>query len=202
MRYMINVGDKFGVFSVVERVKGGWSCICDICGHTSVQRGNNLHTRKNAYCGSSDCSRGALGYYKTHPREYNLWVEIRAKCNRPTHPLYSEYGGAGITVCQRWHEFHAFLRDCAACPSEDHTLALSPGQTEFGPATTEWIDKKELIRKSSRLLTYNGNTKPLAVWAREYKIPAETLWARLDRNWDVGRAITTPGRIKYESTDS
>ncbi len=45
----------------------------------------------------------------------------------------------------------------------------------------------------ARILTVNGESKPLNEWAAIYRIPAETIRVRLDRlGWDDTRAVTTP----------
>jgi hypothetical protein len=37
-------------------------------------------------------------------REYRIWSNILSRCNNPNHEDYPEYGGRGITVCERWME--------------------------------------------------------------------------------------------------
>jgi len=50
-------------------------------------------------------------------------------------------------------------------------------------------------RKTARLLTHNGETKPMAEWARELGMNTATLKNRIGTlGWDVERALTTPVR--------
>ena len=46
-------------------------------------------------------------------------------------------------------------------------------------------------RKNVRMLTANGQTKPLTVWARELGVSHTSLIERLDRGWTVERAVST-----------
>jgi hypothetical protein len=38
------------------------------------------------------------------------------RCEKPDHPRYADWGGRGITVCERWHVFTAFLDDMGEKP--------------------------------------------------------------------------------------
>lgn len=42
---------------------------------------------------------------------YQTWYNIMARCYNPKNPYYKNYGGKGITVCERWHKFENFLED-------------------------------------------------------------------------------------------
>ncbi|WP_253701317.1 hypothetical protein [Bacillus sp. FJAT-29814] len=45
-----------------------------------------------------------------HPL-YNRWKSMHDRCYRPKHVKYKFYGGKGITVCERWHDFWNFVED-------------------------------------------------------------------------------------------
>jgi hypothetical protein len=38
------------------------------------------------------------------------------RCHNSKHKRYADYGGRGITVCDRWREFPAFLADMGERP--------------------------------------------------------------------------------------
>lgn len=47
--------------------------------------------------------------------------------------------------------------------------------------------------KRKKLITFNGKTQPLSVWAEEYKINCLTLHSRLYlHKWPIEKALTTP----------
>ncbi len=41
---------------------------------------------------------------------------MRQRCENPNDHAYLNYGGRGITVCERWHSFENFLADMGARP--------------------------------------------------------------------------------------
>lgn len=51
---------------------------------------------------------------------YISFDAMRARCERPSHPKYHDYGGRGITVCDRWRGeggFARFLQDMGERPA-------------------------------------------------------------------------------------
>lgn len=53
---------------------------------------------------------------------YARWKSMNQRCYTITSDAYYRYGGRGITVCDEWHDYTAFLRDMGECPSKDMTL--------------------------------------------------------------------------------
>ncbi|MEU1273052.1 helix-turn-helix domain-containing protein [Streptomyces sp. NPDC005799] len=47
---------------------------------------------------------------------YRSWADMVDRCTRPTHKRWADYGGRGITVCERWRKFENFLADVGDRP--------------------------------------------------------------------------------------
>ena len=64
------------------------------------------------------------GDRKKHP-EYNSWRAMKERCYYKKHPQYKDYGGRGITVCDRWLDrymgFYNFLEDMGKKPKHGNT---------------------------------------------------------------------------------
>lgn len=55
--------------------------------------------------------RGLNGLTAERHRDYQRWVNMMARCYNPDYPKYARWGGRGIKVCERWHDFSLFLED-------------------------------------------------------------------------------------------
>lgn len=56
----------------------------------------------------------------TH-RAHSRWSSMIARCANPAHKQWKDYGGRGITVCNRWLDFKAFYADVGDAP---HGMSL------------------------------------------------------------------------------
>lgn len=157
---------------------------------------------------------------------YYLWQAMLQRCVNPNHVAYGRYGGRGIAVCKRWYKFENFLADMGQRPANDLTLERINNNKNYCKSNCKWATMKEQAnnrsknRKFSLTLPISKNTisennrssdmarpthgyvfrkqkKSLGEWAEEFKIPYQTLYARVVRfGWDMKRALTTPVRTK------
>jgi hypothetical protein len=69
-------------------------------------------------------------------REYYMWYGMISRCYNPKHKYYSVYGGAGITVCDRWLCYENFFHDIQNMPN--YTLwKTHPGDYELDKDTLQ-----------------------------------------------------------------
>lgn len=127
----------------------------------------------------------------------NSWHHMMGRCYRPTNPKYLRYGGRGIVVCERWHDFLNFLADMGEKPGPGWSIERKDNDGPYSPENCVWATalQQQRNRSITRMLTLGEITKPAAEWAEELGLPYKTLMARLnDRNWSVERALKTPLR--------
>ena len=131
--------------------------------------------------------------------EYRCWQSIRDRCYNPNNRDYAMYGGRGIAVCKRWRESSAaFLADMGPKPSPEHSIDRIDNDGDYSPENCRWATPAEQARnrKSSRLLTHNGETMTVAEWAERLAIKPGTLSMRLSYGWSVEKAVTTPVKVR------
>jgi hypothetical protein len=125
-------------------------------------------------------------------RAYNVWCNIMHKCYDLKHENYVYYGGRGIGVDARWHNFDQFYRDMG--PSFDGmTIERINNNSDYLLENCEWGSRQEQARnrRSNRLLTLGDTTQCIAAWADQTGIHTRTIRRRIDvLGWPIERALT------------
>jgi hypothetical protein len=80
--------------------------------------------------------------------EYRCWQHIKTRCLNPKVREFKNYGGRGITVCDRWREsFEAFYADTGPRPSDKHSIDRFPNKDgNYEPGNCRWATQKEQQR--------------------------------------------------------
>lgn len=122
---------------------------------------------------------------KPRTRTYKSWLSMMERCFNTNAPNYQSYGGAGISVCERWRSFPTFLADMGERPN-GHSLDRYPNQRgNYEPSNCRWATAKEQVRNTSQnvLVEYDGLTLCLAAWAEKLGMQRVTITQRY-RNGD------------------
>lgn len=110
------------------------------------------------------------------------------RCYVPHATAYKDYGGRGVTVCDRWNpkrggSFENFYADMGPRPSKDHQLDkdIIDGNLVYGPSTAKWVHRYENAKRKRNAVwvDWKGERVRLADLADEVGIPVKKLWARI-----------------------
>jgi DNA-directed RNA polymerase specialized sigma subunit len=71
------------------------------------------------------------------PATYRAWKTIIDRCSDPANSVYAKYGGAGVKVCERWHDFENFLADMGEKPGKQ-SLRRFEEKGDFEPKNCFW----------------------------------------------------------------
>ena len=97
---------------------------------------------------------------------YGIWSEMVARCHRPTHVRYGDYGGRGIDVASEWHDFNTFFADMGERP-QGLSLDRVDNSKGYSKENCRWATTSEQAtnKRNNRFLTAFGRTIPISWWA-------------------------------------
>lgn len=136
----------------------------------------------------------AHGEAASQSPEYISWKAMRGRCNNPNHHAYERYAGRGITVCDRWDDYDNFLEDMGRRPDLSYTLDRIDNDKGYSPENCRWATKREQILNSrtSRKLTFRGETLGVKEMAEKYGMSHQTMIYRMKKGMTLEEALTTP----------
>ena len=205
------MGERFDCLVVVAiepRTSGQGNtrviCRCD-CGTVKPIA---MHCLKDGSVRSCGCNSRAMiaaarlkhGDSRGHTAtpEYRVWRSMMQRCFCKTDGAYSNYGGRGITVCERWcgeHGYEHFLADMGRRPTMGHTLDRYPNNDgNYEPDNCRWATATEQgrNRRTNRMITFNGVSKCIAEWSEILSVSRDILRRRIEDGWNVDDALCFP----------
>jgi hypothetical protein len=143
---IVKSGEKYNRLTIVKEVermvlKCGqkprkFLCLCE-CGNTKEVLLSKLRKGDIKSCGCYRKEISTKHGYK-HTSIYNIWVMMKQRCLNTKNKDYPNWGGRGITVCDRWLEsFNNFLEDMGQKP-ENNSLDRINNDGNYEPSNCRW----------------------------------------------------------------
>ncbi len=196
------VGKKFGRLTIISlpAIRNGKNrvmCRCD-CGNIKELDFYNVKYLHSSSCGCYGRERILESKLKHGEArdgkmtlEYGRWLNMKSRVLNPKSIQFMDYGGRGIKICSRWlNSFPNFLEDMGRCP-DGCSIDRKDNNGDYSPENCRWSTRIEQgrNRRNNHLIEFNGVTKTMSDWAREFGIHTDTLKRRIYSGWTTQRAL-------------
>lgn len=154
-RYKEIIGKNFGELVIIglgkiDKQRQYAICKCNACGENAELRMGDILYGHIKSC----CRRWTNGI--THgmkkTRFYDIWSNLRKRCNNPMNPSWKNYGGRGIKVCKRWNSkfdnfrddmLESYLRHCEEFGVKETEIDRINVNGNYEPKNCRWATNKE-----------------------------------------------------------
>ena len=104
---------------------------------------------------------------KQHP-VYTAWCRMKSRCFNAVTKEYPDYGGRGITVCERWMKFENFRDDLLSDWQEGLSLDRIDVNGNYEPSNCRWatrsVQNKNKRKKATIQSRFPGVTWEYNKW--------------------------------------
>lgn len=188
-KYEVKLGEVFTRLTVTV-LKSGYrnstwyhTARCE-CGRIKEIAHSNLVLGKSKSCGCLSreiTSKRAATHGMSGSAEYQTWNRMWSRCTNPIVDRYPNYGGRGISVCDRWEKFQNFFEDMGRRPSPKHSIGRIDNDGNYEPNNCRWETPEQQASNTSnnRHVDFDGRKMTISACERHLGIPPGTLTQRL-----------------------
>lgn len=167
-------------------------CMCE-CGREAIVAMDNFMSGHTKSCGCKKDKGSRLRHGKSHTTEHNIWLGMKNRCLNPQEPAFKNYGGRGISVCDRWlNSFEAFYADMGPRPSKNHSLDRFPNNNgDYDPGNTRWATRQEqaLNTRTTVYHEYEGIRRTQHEWANILGVKSDNISNHIRRGKTFSQTV-------------
>jgi hypothetical protein len=181
--------------------KDYYECVCD-CGTRKASCKHDLLIGDANSCGCLGVE-ARLAASKKHGASrsdiYGTWGNIIERCTNPKNPGFKNYGGRGITICERWRSsFESFRDDMGPKPTPKHTVERRDNNKGYSPENCSWETMLVQMRNNRRNVYFEigGEKKTMQAWCDQFGIRRYVAYQRYKKlGWTIEEAL---GLVPYK----
>jgi hypothetical protein len=156
---------------------------------------------RRKYC-SAKC--GTKYRAKSHDPEWQVLCSMKHRCYNPKSSGYKNYGGRGITICDRWNsgdpqaDYEAFVADMGRRPTARHSIDRIDNDGNYERTNCRWATKKRQARnkRTNVWITIEGIRALQVTWAERTGISSSLIYSRMKSGLTKKEAIMFDPRYK------
>lgn len=169
------VGKKFGRLTILSLTydpttkKYASVCRCD-CGTIREYDFACVRSGSTISCGcylKEIRGKASIKHHMYKSKEHKAWRHIKERCFNENCKYYYNYGGRGITMCDRWRDsFENFFADMGYAPSSKHSVDRIDVNGNYEPGNCRWATDRQQSqnKRGTYYITYDGRTKSTCEW--------------------------------------
>ena len=134
--------------------------------------------------------------FKTIPPLYNVWADMKDRCRNPNAKSWKDYGGRGISVCERWRtSYDAFVSDMGPRP-KGYVLDRIDNDGNYEPGNCRWVDRvtSQRNRRVCVRVTIEGKEYLLADLADKSPLKRDVVLDRARRGMPLEQVLSPERR--------
>lgn len=171
-----------------------WNCICD-CGVKRRVFGGDLKRGMSKSCGclakevvGQHCITHGMSF---HPA-YRNWIHAKTRCENPAEDAFKDYGGRGISVCDRWSSFENFWQDMGPTWVKGLTIDRIDVNGSYEPGNCRWATAKQQAnnRRNNRIINTPRGPMNITQAALAFGIKRVTLASRVNSGWPESELLS------------
>lgn len=138
-------------------------------------------------------------------RLYTIWTNMKARCNRKSHPQFHNYGGRGIKLMKDWNESYSIFKQWALKNGYSDCLSIDRKDNNKGysPDNCRWVTSKiQNNNKSNNIVIDNES---LTIKCEKLGLNPKLIQARIrEQGMTFNEAIKTTHnfrlyKIRYQN---
>jgi hypothetical protein len=214
------VGDRFNRLTIREKfIENKYNqritfviCDCD-CGKEHITKLTSIVNNHTKSCG---CLKDEKARDRTIERNfkhgesdlknnrlYRIWSAMKTRCYSVNTPLFKNYGGRGIIICDEWKENFLTFKNWSIKNnySDELTIDRINVNGNYEPSNCRWVDRKVQAqnRRNNRhdtiKITAFGENKAIGNWLEDSRCLVKsiaTICYRIGAGWSPEEAISKP----------